>query len=264
MFEIEEAQDFFFYAKRQQENIMEPINQNNQFDSEEIDLSEIFVIIKRNILIILVSGLVLGILAFSYTKFAVKKQYVSSGTLIVNNRKSESNSVTNDEITSAKNLASVYSIVIKSEPILNQVLTNLKLDTTENINTDQLSKLITVSSVDATQVMKVSVKTKDPKLSEQIANEVLKVSPEIIEETVEAGSVKVISQAKVNENAVSPNVIQNTLIAIILGFMLSVGAVLVINLLDKTFKDEEDIEKYLGLPLLGVIPNVDSVKGANK
>ena len=57
---------------------------------------------------------------------------------------------------------------------------------------------------------------------------------------------------------------QNTMIAVILGFMLSVGAILVINLLDKTFKSEEDIEKYLGLPLLGVIPNVDSVKGANK
>ena len=242
---------------------MENINQNNQntqFDSEEIDLSEIFVIIKRNIIVILLAGLVLGVLAFSYTKLAVKKQYVSSGTLIVNNRKSESSSVTNDEITSAKNLASVYSIVIKSEPILNAVKTNLNLD----MSTEALSRLITVSSVDATQVMKISVKTTDPQLSEKIANEVLNVSPEIILDTVEAGSVKLISPAKVNMNAVSPNVLQNTMIAVILGFMLSVGGILVVNLLDKTFKNEEDIEKYLGLPLLGVIPNVDSVKGASK
>ena len=242
---------------------MENINQNNQntqFDSEEIDLSEIFVIIKRNIIVILLAGLVLGVLAFSYTKLAVKKQYVSSGTLIVNNRKSESSSVTNDEITSAKNLASVYSIVIKSEPILNTVKTNLNLD----MSTESLSRLITVSSVDATQVMKISVKTTDPELSEKIANEVLNVSPEIILDTVEAGSVKLISPAKVNMNAVSPNVLQNTMIAVILGFMLSVGGILVVNLLDKTFKNEEDIEKYLGLPLLGVIPNVDSVKGASK
>ena len=240
---------------------MEQNNQNNQqFDSEEIDLSEIFNIIKRNIMVILVSGLVLGVFAFSYTKFLVKKQYVSSGTLIVNNKKSESSSVTNDEITSAKNLASVYSIVIKSEPILNTVKTNLNLDMT----TEALSRLITVSSVDATQVMKVSVKTTDPNLSEKIASEVLNVSPEIILDTVEAGSVKLISPAKVNKGAVSPNVLQNTMIAVILGFMLSIGGILVINLLDKTFKNEEDIEKYLGLPLLGVIPNVDSVKGASK
>lgn len=239
---------------------METNYQNNQMESDEIYLSEIFAIIKRNILIIIVVGLLLATFSFVTTKFFISKQYVSSGTMIVNTKKDEGTSITSDEIRSAQNLASVFTIIVKSEPVLGQVISNLRLD----MDVDALAKLVSVTSVDQTQVMQVSVKSKDPKLSQKIANEILTVSPAIIVETAEAGSVKLISPAHVNENPVSPNVTQNTLIAGVLGVMLAAGGFILINILDKTFKSEEDIENYLGIPLLGVIPNVDSVKGASK
>lgn len=236
------------------------MNQNNHVESDEIYLSEIFNIVMRNIIPILLIGLLFATTAFSITKLGIKKQYVSSGTLIVNSRRSESEGITSDEIRSAQNLASVFTIVIKSEPVMSEVIRNLSLE----MDTDQLARKVTVNSVDQTQVMKISVKTEDPKLSSDIANEILKVSPDIIVETVEAGSVKLISPAHTNKNPVSPNVMQNTLVATILGFMLSAGGFILLNILDKTFKTEEDIEKYLGIPLLGVIPNVESVRGGAK
>ena len=239
---------------------MDTNNQYNQVESDEIYLSEILTIIKRNILVIIATGILLATFAFVVTSFFIDKKYVSSGTMIVNNKKMESEQITSDEIRSAQNLASVFTIVIKSEPVLGQVASNLRLD----MDTEELSKLVSVTSVDQTQVMEVSVKTKDPKLSSEIANEILLVSPDIIVNTVEAGSVKLISPAHVDEDPVSPNVLQNTMIAGVLGVMLSAGVFILINILDKTFKSEEDIEKQLGVPLLGVIPKVESVKGGAK
>lgn len=239
---------------------MDTNNQYNQIDSDEIYLSEIFAIIKRNIIVILIVGILLGTFSFVFTKVFITKQYVSSGTLIVNNKKMESEQITSDEIRSAQTLASVFTIVIKSEPVMDKVISNLRLD----LNRDELAEKVSVTSVDQTQVMKVSVKTEDPELSSRIANEILNVSPAIIVDTVEAGSVKLISPAHVSESPVSPNATMNTLIASTLGVMLSAGGFILLNILDKTFKSEEDIERYLGVPLLGVIPNVDSVKGGAK
>lgn len=232
----------------------------DQIESDEIYLSEIFNIIKRNLVKIIIVGIVFGLISFGVTTFLIDKQYVSSGTMIVNTKQDESSQITSDEIRSAQNLASVFTIIIKSDPVLGQVIDNLRL----NIDNEQLAKMVTVSSVDQTQVMKVSVKTKEPELSSRIANEILNISPAIIVEKVEAGSVKEISPAHVNEDAVSPNVLQNTLIATTLGLMLSAGGYILMNILDKTFKSEEDIEKYLDVPILGVIPDVESIKGAAK
>lgn len=239
---------------------MEVNYQSDQIEFDEISLTEIFVIMKRNLSVILAVSLIFGILSFAYTKLFVSKEYVSSGTMIVNTKRDEGSYITSDEIRSAQTLANVFTIIIKSDPVMNDVINNLSLD----MNINDLAKLVTVTSVDQTQVMKVSVKTGDPRLSQKITNEILKVSPKIIVDTAEAGSVKQISPANLNENPVSPNAKLNAMIATILGLMISVGAVFLIDFLDKTFKSEEDIEKYLGIPVIGVIPNVKSVSGVVK
>ena len=230
---------------------MEEINQ------EEISLYEIYAILKRKIVQIVLVTVVLTLLTFLYSSLLVTKNYSSSGTIIVNNRRDEGANITNDEINSAKGLASVYSIVIKSDPIMDKVISNLGLDMT----TKELQNAISVNSVNATQVMEIKATTKNAELSADIVNEILKVSPEEIISKVEAGSVNVISPAKVNNNAVSPNSKRNALLVGVLTAMVMSGIFLLIDLLDKRVKSEEDLEKYLGYPLLGIIPNVDSVKG---
>lgn len=76
-------------------------------------------------------------------------------------------------------------------------------------------------------------------------------------ESVEAGSVKLISQAAVTPDPVSPNVMKNTAIAALLGLVVSVGIVVLRELLDNKIKTEDDVRKYLDLPVVGVIPDYD-------
>ena len=227
----------------------------------EIDLREIFEIIKRHFITIIVIAVVAGVSVFAYTKLFVDKQYVSNGTIIVNNRKDDAQgNITNDEINSAKGLTSVYSIIIKSDPVMQTVIDNLGL----TYSVKNLQSMTTVSSVDGTQVMRVSVKSTNPETSAMVVNEILRVSPDIIVEKVEAGSVRLISEGQVNKKAVAPNASRNAVLVFVVALMGGAGLFVMKELLDKTIKSESDIIQYLDVPLLGIIPKVSSVKGGSK
>lgn len=222
---------------------------------EEISISEIFDAVKPFVLHIVIVTIVMGVLGLGYTKLFVKPVYQSSATLIVNNRKDDSGSISNDEINSAKGLASVYSIIIKSDAVMQPVVSVVD----QGVASNKLAEKVSVSSVNGTQIIKVSVSDTDPLKAKRYVDEIVKVAPAVIQEMVEAGSVKVVSQSTTPKNPISPNVKINTLMAAMLGFVVSLGAVLAVYFFDNTFRSQDEIEKYLGIPVIGVIPNVDSV-----
>lgn len=233
------------------------MNTNYHNQEEEISLSELFGVVKPYIVHIVLVSVIFALVSFIFTKTLIDPVYESTATIIVNNRKTEGQSITSDEINSARNLASVYSIVIKSNAVMEPVIQSMNSD----ITMEALSKKVSVSSMDNTQVMKITVKDTDPLLAQKYNNEILKFAPDIMVDMVEAGSVKIVSYPQVSENPISPNTKMNVLVAGMLGFMLSVGFVFIRFLMDKSFRNPKAVEDYLNIPVLGVIPNVDSVKG---
>lgn len=240
---------------------MNELNTNQTTTEEEISLSELFGIIKPYIIYIILFGIILGLGSFLVTKVAIAPTYQSDATMIINNRKDDGqNAITSDEINTARNLASVYSIIIKSDAVMIPVISELGTDLTPA----QLANMISVSSVDSTQIIRISVKSTDPEFAREVAQEIVNIAPTIIVEMVEAGSARVVSYPQTPTAPVAPNVKMNTLVAFMLGIMLSVGFVFVRYMMDKTFRTQEDIEKLLGIPVIGVIPNVDSVRKGGK
>ena len=208
------------------------MNTNQQNYEEEISLSELYGIVKPYLIHILLISIIFSLLSFIFTKSFVKPVYESSATVIVNNRREENQFVSTDELNSARNLASVYGIVITSNAVMEPVVNELGAD----ITMEQLSKKVSVSPVDNTQVIKISVKDTNPELARVYTNEIIKVAPDILMEMVEAGSVKVVSYPQEPTTPISPNTKMNVLVAGMLGFMLSVGVVFMRFLLDKTFR----------------------------
>lgn len=225
-------------------------------NEEEISLSELYGIIKPYIIHTILIGIIFALASFLVTKILIDPVYESETTLIVNNRRTDESTITSDEIRSAATLADVYGIIIKSNAVMEPVVESINADLTM----DQLKRKVSVSSVNNTQVIKISVKDTDPILARDLANEIIKIAPDIIVDMVEAGSAKVVSYPEVPEHAVSPNTKMNILVAGMLGVMLSVGFVFLRFILDKTFRNSQEIENYLGIPVIGVIPNIDSVK----
>ena len=233
-------------------------NTQTQLDDEiEIDLWELFQILLKNWLWILLSTLGCAILGLLITMFLITPKYRAEATMIVNTRQDQTATVTNDQITSAQKLVDTYSIIIRSRRVIDPIMEKLNIEA----DYESFVKNIIVESVNDTQVMSIQVENKDPEIALQVVQEIVDRAPVAIISTVEAGSVNVVSEPYVNsEVPVSPSKLKNTAIAAFIGLFLSSGAFLLIAFLDNTFKSEEDIQKQLGLVTIGIIPTTESCK----
>ena len=220
-------------------------------ENEVIDLTEILSAVRQHLLKLIFVTLAAALVGFTASKFLMTPKYDSSALMIVNTRQDVNANVTSDQINSATKLVSTYSIIIKSDTVLQQVIDNLGL----NLTYAQLNKRVTVAAVDDTQVMKITVHS--PEWARQVCEQIITVAPDVIKEAVEAGSVKVISNPSLATEPVSPNIMKNTMLAAAVGFVLVIGIIVLQVLLDNKINTEEDVTKYLDMTVLGVIPQYD-------
>ena len=229
---------------------MNPIKDQNV---KTISVQEMYLLLKRYLLLIVAAGLLGGVATYCACSFLVAPIYEASAKMIVNARQEQTGAVTNDQITSAQKLVDTYAIIICSQPVLEPVIDNLNL----SMDVEKLAKKVTVTSVNGTQVMRIAVQSKDPAQALQIVEQIVATCPATIIEAVEAGSVKTIEPARLKKEPVAPNTSLFTVVAALLCMVITVIVVLLRFLLDNTYKSEADLRNDLDLPVLGVIPNYD-------
>ena len=231
------------------------MDNNERHDIRDtFDLRELIQEIKKYFWIILLSMIIFGSAGYLVSKYFITPEYESAITMIVNTRQDNTTVVTNDSITSAQNLVSTYSVIIKSNTVLNQVIDSLNLDMTY----DELDSNVYVNAVDNTQIMRVAVRNSDKDTAAKIVQEISAIAPDVIVETVEAGSCKVISHVMTGDNPVTPNITKNTLLTTAAGLMVSIIVIALRSLFkEKRLVDDNDIQKYFDVPVLGVIPEVE-------
>ena len=223
---------------------------------ETIDLREYFSIIKKRFwiiaLITVVAMVVSGVISF----FMLSPVYEAKSTLIVNTEKNEETQmITGDQFSVSQKLAVTYGEIIKSRAVLESVISNLKLDS----EYEDLVEKITVSPVKDTQIISISVQDTNPKKARDIANEIPKVFEKEVKRITKANDIQVIDKAILPQGAIKPNKMMNVAIAAVLGMMIGLFIVFLLEYLDNKIKTPQDIEKHLGLSVIGVIPNEDTV-----
>lgn len=218
---------------------------------ETIDLREYFGIIKKRskiiVAITLIAMAVSGIVSF----FMLSPVYEANTTLIVNkNESSESQTMTGDEFNVTQKLAVTYGKIITSRTVLNEVIDELNLD----VDYSELSEKINVSAVSDTQIISITVQDTNPQKAMDIANAIPKIFTEEAKRITKANGVEVIDTAVLPQSPVKPNKVMNVAIATVLGLMMGLFVVFLLEYMDTKIKKPEDIEKHLGLPILGVVP----------
>lgn len=218
----------------------------------EIDLKEILHMLHKRrgvIASITVSALIISaIVSF----FVLTPIYDASTTMIVSYKQNQESVMTYNDLQTSQKLVATYTEIVKSERVSDTVINKLNLELSPN----ELINKISVSQVGETEILKLTVKDEDPELATLIANTIAQVFQEEIHQMMEVDNVSTIDMATVPDNPTSPNKIMNVAIAGVLGLMVSVGLVFVLEFLDRTYKTSTDVERHLGLPLIGAIPDM--------
>lgn len=230
---------------------------NSNLPKDSFDLADLLQNIRRHIVLLISVTLLFGVCGYVGTKTLIVPQYEAAVTMIVNTRQDSSKTVTNDNITSAQNLVSTYSVIIKSNTVLDQVNDTLGL----NLSYREMNKTVTVSAVNDTQIMRIAARNPDRSVAIKIVEQIAEIAPDVIVDTVEAGSCKVISKVMADETPVYPNTLKNTLLFMVIGAVQGLAFEIIrLSTRSKNIVDDEDAQKYLGLPVLGVIPELEKGK----
>jgi capsular exopolysaccharide synthesis family protein len=74
-----------------------------------------------------------------------------------------------------------------------------------------------------------------------------------------ANNVRVLERAMVPSIPVRPKPLQNLMIGLLLGLATGIGLAFLIEALDNTLKSQSDVEQFLGVPVLGLVPLIGRV-----
>jgi len=184
--------------------------------------------------------------------------YKAQTTLIVNVQNYGNQSMPNGnqsmltgyQISEGEKLALLYGEIIKSRAVLQPVIEKLKLEMTPQ----QLSGMISVSQVNETHIMNLSVTDTDPDRAKDIVNTIPGVFTEEVKRTIQANGVEVLDES-LGGYPISSNNLRKVAIAGVLGGMIGLFIIFLIEYLDNKVKTPQDMEKYFNIPVLGIIPN---------
>ena len=218
---------------------------------EEINLKEVYSYFKAKILWILLAIVIIVIIGNVYTIITRVPMYQSNTTIVLvgesKKEYSQSDSLLN------QNLIGTYSEIITSRKVLQQVIDNLKLKTT----VDELSSNITTSSVEDTEIIRITVNNERKKQAAEIADEVAEVFSDEIQDIYNLENVAIIDKAEVANSPYNINYVKDNIIYLVIGIVLSFGVVFVMYYFDTTIKSSEVVEEKLGLTVIGIVPKED-------
>lgn len=226
---------------------------------EEIDLKELFLILWHRIWIIILVTILSGAVVFGFTRFLVKPKYTSSIKMYVNNSTTSKANMSSSDIAAAQSLVDTYITIIQSDTLLTDVIGR----SNSLYTTGQLNKMISARSLNNTEVFQVNVTSEDPNEAQALANSIADTAPEYLSDIVTGTSVKIIDRAKFSDVPTSPNILSNTMIGLVAGFMLASGLILLVSLMDTRIKTEQDLQRITDLPILGAISDFENASSNN-
>lgn len=232
--------------------------ENMRDDEMEIDLREIFYALKKKALLLIVVGLLFGCLNCAYTKFFVTPMYTSTSSMLVLTKETTLSSLA--DLQMGSQLTKDYTVLTTSRDVLNQVIENLDL----NMNYRQLRASISMDNPTDTRILNISVTNSNPELAKEIVDELASVASAYIGDKMEVIPPKIIEKAELPTVKTSPSLAKNTMLGLLLGLILSAGIVVVITVMNDSIKTEDDIEKYLGISTLAVVPDRKDYIGSKK
>lgn len=226
--------------------------ETNNNDVIEIDLLELAgVLLNKWWLIILVS-ITTAIIGFAISFFLIVPTYESTTKIYILN-KNDNQTVTYSDVQLGSQLTKDYSELINSRYVLEEVAQKLNLD----MEYSDMKKIISVTTPSDTRIVSITVEDKDPVMAMNIANAVRESASVHISNVMDIDAVNIVESANMPTKKSSPSYTKSVLLGGMVGCVLVCAILLIGYLMNDTIKTSEDVEKFLGLSTLGIIPYIE-------
>lgn len=219
-------------------------------DEQVIRLDELFESLKKRWLMILCITLIATIISGVLSFFVIKPQYEASTKVFIGKDESDSQSYNQSDVLMYQKLMKTYSEAIKTKDLVSRSLRGTSL----NLEASNVLNNLTVVTVADTQILQIKYKSTNPNEAETVIERISEEFVKTSKELVPNGNIKIIEKVELPTNPVSPNKKMNIAIAFLLGLMVGVGLAFLLEFLDNTFKNKDQLERELDIPVIGSIP----------
>ncbi len=220
---------------------------------EVISIAEIIQSLKKRWKLILICTMVMTICVTAFTLFLVKPKYETSTKLFIGKEQGSQEAYNNSDVQMYQQLLKTYSEVIRTRDVAKSAIEEADLDIEVK---DVLANLSVVTLAD-TQILQIKYESTNPEEAMKVINGVKEEFMKVAVELVPNGNIQILEEATFPNKPVSPNKKMNIAIGSILGLMIGIGLCFLLEFLDNSFKTKEQMERELGIPVLGVIPKID-------
>lgn len=222
-------------------------------EEQVISVSEIIDAVKKRWKIIVLTTVLATVVSGIFSFFVISPTYEASTKIFIGKEGAESEGYNSSDVSMYQNLIKTYSELIKTKDLVNKAINNSQYD----LSVNNVLNGITVNTLTGTQILQISYQSKSPSIAKNILESITNEFITKAEELVPNGNVKILESVELPKNPVAPNKTMNIAIAFILGMMVGFGIVFLLEYLDNTYKNKEQLEKDLDIPVLGVIPMSD-------
>lgn len=220
-------------------------------NEEIIRFQDILNILIKRWQIILLITLSTTVIALVINFFLIAPKYKASEKIFIGKEDTKDQSYNTNDVQMYQKLIKTYAELIKTNDLIDRAI---KVDDLNTTSENVINNLLVTPRTD-TQIIEIEYVSKEKLLAkdvvDSITNEFIKSSIELIPN----GKVKIIESVKIPENPYSPNKTRNIAVASLAGFIISIGLSFLLEFMDNTFKTKEQLEKALGIPVIGVIPD---------
>ena len=236
----------------------EKISNTENTQEIEIDLGKLLRSILSKLWLVVLVGLLAALGAYYYTSEMVTPTYSSTARVYIQNSQTIQSSAS--DLQSATTLKEDFQVLVKSDEVYRQVLESMG----ENgANYKSLRGKISLDN-NTTRFVDITVSDADPVRAKKLADATAYVSRIKAKEILGVQDVAIMQLGSVSTSPSSPNMSKNIILGAVAGMFAVCAIIALVSLFNNKLTTVEDVEKYLGITVLGSIPDVKTVPGYSK
>ncbi|SIO17764.1 Capsular polysaccharide biosynthesis protein [Carnobacterium alterfunditum] len=216
---------------------------------DTIGIIDLFKMIKKRWWVILLVSVMGVVLTTILTNYVLIPQYATTTQLLVSRKNVNTQSIALGEIETNIQMINTYRDIIEDPVVIDKVINELG----NTLSEVELQKKIEIITQEDSQIFGIKVTDTNPNRAAEIANLVAATFQENIDGIINVENVAILSKAKANPDPVSPNLMLNQVVGVLIGFLLGMTLSIILETKDKKVHDEKIITEKLGWIHLGNI-----------